>query len=246
MPVSSNSMSSYVPGVHSTAWSRPCLLSRLSTPRVTSVDEPSGATSHSRAMTWARGVLLSRRSRTRGRPRISTRSVSGSESKQTERPSSSRWSGGRSLALPKGKKRPASRPVCCGERTTTGSALAPRGRESQLTCWLGHLASPTQRPGSTSYDVAGGTGSVIQARSRGSAMAPVSMPLRCWSHQRRVSWRKPMAGPGGRPRSGYWCDHGPTMPRTRSSGRCSTSRNTASRYGSFQPPTARTAASMAV
>ena len=30
-------------------------------------------------------------------------------------------------------------------------------------------------------------------------MTPVSSPFRCWSHQRRVSWRNPIAGPGGRP-----------------------------------------------
>lgn len=211
---------------------------------MTRVEEPSGATSQSRAITWP--VRTSERTErwTFARPRISIGAWRTGNSKQTDFASSSRWSGGRSASLPKGKKRPASRPVCCGDLTTIGSPWS--AYETGVTCGEGQAVSATQRPGSSGYTVAGGCDSLIQERSSGSSMTPVSSPLRWWSHQRNVSWRKPMAGPGGSPRSGYWCDHGPISPRTRDGSRCSTSRRTVSRYGSCQPPTASTAASMAV
>lgn len=76
-------------------------------------------------------------------------------------------------------------------------------------------------------------------------MTPESSSFSQWSHQRRVSWRKPIAGPGGSPRSGYWCDQGPMIPRTREGSRCCTRRSTVSRYGSCQPPTASTDALIA-
>ena len=42
-------------------------------------------------------------------------------------------------------------------------------------------------------------------------MIPVSSPFSHWSHQRRHSWRKPIAGPGSTS-SGNECDHGPISP----------------------------------
>jgi hypothetical protein len=139
MPFSSNVTSSAAPGSQGTARSPPWRADRLSTPRVTRVEDSSGATSQSRATT--------------------------------------------SRAAPQ-----------------TSAAAAPS-------------AAPAPRP---------------------------PRPLR----KRSVSWREPIAGPGGRPRSGYWCDQGPIRPWTRSTGRCSTRRRTVSRYGSCRPPTARTAASI--
>ncbi|OUE14765.1 hypothetical protein CMMCA002_01280 [Clavibacter michiganensis subsp. michiganensis] len=91
--------------------------------------------------------------------------------------------------------------------------------------------------------MAGGSESLRKARSAGSDSTPVSTPFSQRSHQRSVSCRKPIDGPGARPRSGYWCDQGPTMPFA-GPGRFSTRRSTASRYGSAQPPTASTAASI--
>ena len=73
--------------------------------------------------TWPRGTSIRIRSFTRGRPRISTGTSTTGNSNQTDLASSSRWSGGRSASLPNGTKRPASSPVCCGERTVCGPAL---------------------------------------------------------------------------------------------------------------------------
>lgn len=243
MPLRSKTTSSVSPGGQSSVRSRPCRAARLSTPRVTRVEEPSGATSQSRATAWPRGTSIRRRSFTRGRPRISIGASATGNSNDTDFASSSRWSGGRSASLPNGKKRPASTPVCCGEATIRSPPW--RAYATGETFSEGQLASPTQRPGSVSYTVAGGCEPLIQDRSSGSRITPVSWPLRCWSHQRSVSWRKPIAGPGGSPRSGYWCDQGPISPRTCSGSRCSTSRRTVSRYGSCQPPTARTFALIA-
>ncbi len=251
MPFSSNTTSSYAPTGHGTALSRPSRAERFSAPRVTSVEEPSGATSHRRATTWPYGTSIRSRAVTCARPRTSTGSRPTGNSKQADFASSSRWSGGRSASLPNGKNRPASSPVCCGEATATGAPWS--AYVTGVTAGEGHSASPTQRPGSTSYVVAGGWDSEIQERSRGSSITPLSPAPEAlsesvfsqWSHHRRVSWRNPIAGPGGSPRSGYWCDHGPISPRTRSAGRRETSRSTASRYGSCQPPTARTAAPIA-
>jgi hypothetical protein len=50
-----------------------------------------------------------------------------------------------------------------------------------------------------------------------------------------------MAGPGSRWMSGYWWLQGPTIPRAGQE-RFASSRKTVFRYGSAQPPTARTAA----
>ncbi len=245
MPFSSKVTSSYEPTGQGSARSRPRRAERFSAPRVTSVEEPSGATSHSRATTCPYGTSSRSRRVTDGRPKISTGSSRPTgNSKQADFASSSRWSGGRSASLPKGKKRPASSPVCCGEATSTGAPWNTYG--TGMTDADGQDFSPTQRPGSSSYTVAGGCESLIQVRSSGSSITPLSAPFSQWSHQRRVSCRKPMAGPGGSPRSGYWCDQGPIRPRTRAGGRCSTSRSTVSRYGSCQPPTASTAAPMAV
>lgn len=147
MPFRSNATFSVVPGSAGTVRSRPRRADRFRAPRVTSVDAPSGATSQRRAITWPLGDAdVSRRS-TRGRPSTQV-SAGTSNSKQADRASSSRWSGGRSAALPKGKKRPASTPVCCGDRTGTGvpwSAYVIGVTEGE-----GQAGSPTQRPGSSS------------------------------------------------------------------------------------------------
>ncbi|MDQ0401654.1 hypothetical protein J2S50_000203 [Streptomyces sp. DSM 40167] len=112
MPLSGKVTVSVAPGVHGTLRSRPSRAARLSAPRVTRVDDPSGATSQSRATACPYGTSIRRRRVTSGRPRISTGASVTGNSKHTERPSSSRWSGGRSASLPKGKNRPASTPVC--------------------------------------------------------------------------------------------------------------------------------------
>ena len=88
------STSSVAPGAHGTARSRPCARRRLSTPRVTRVDEPSGATSQSRAIDLpARRVACRAAAGRAGGPGSPSRSSATAKSKQTERPSSSRWSG---------------------------------------------------------------------------------------------------------------------------------------------------------
>lgn len=151
MPFSSKWTSSYEPTGHGTALSRPWRAERLSTPRVTRVEEPSGATSQRRATTCPYGTSIRRRSRTTGRPRISTgppESVPTGNSKQADFASSSRWSGGRSASLPKGKKRPASRPVCCGEATITGAPW--KAYVTGSTFGEGQDGSPTHRPGRVS------------------------------------------------------------------------------------------------
>ena len=50
--------------------------------------------------------------------------------------------------------------------------------------------------GNSGNSVAGRIVSMIQARNIGSSMMPVSTPFSQWSHQRSVSRRKPIAGPG--------------------------------------------------
>ena len=75
----------------------------------------------------------------------------------------------------------------------------------------GQVSSPTHRPGRSAWWPAGATGSCIHARSIGSSMTPVAASLSQWSHQRRHSWRKPIAGPGS-PSCGNACDHGPIRP----------------------------------
>ena len=98
------------------------------------------------------------------------------------------------------------RPVAGGQ----DAVVAERVRDG-CTCGDGQLASPTHRPGRSSYAVDGGTLSCIQIRSMGSSMTPLSAPHSQRSHQRTSSWRNPTAGPGW-PRWGYLCDHGPTRP----------------------------------
>ncbi len=56
-------------------------------------------------------------------------------------------------------------------------------------------------------------------------MIPVSVSFSHWSHQRRHSWRKPIAGPGW-PSCGKACDQGPISP-LRGPGRPSIRRGTA-------------------
>lgn len=126
MPFSSKVTSSYEPTGQGAARSRPPRADRFSAPRVTSVEAPSGATSQSRATTCPYGTSIRSRSVTRARPRTSTGSPGATgNSKHADLASSSRWSGGRSASLPRGRNRPASSPVCCGEATVTGAPWSP-------------------------------------------------------------------------------------------------------------------------
>ena len=83
-------------------------------------------------------------------------------------------------------------------------------------------SSATQWPGLDM--LSGEEGCIIQARMRGSASMPLSMPFSQRSHQAMHSPRKSMAGPGP-PVCGYLCPHGPTMPR-RGTWRLAISRKT--------------------
>ena len=70
------------------------------------VDAPSGATSFSRAASRATGRSAASSSSSTGAPRISRRAGRGAESKQSERPSSGRWSPGASPSAPKAHHSP--------------------------------------------------------------------------------------------------------------------------------------------
>ncbi len=150
MPFSSKANASVSPIRAGSARSRPWRAEKFRAPRVTRVEEPSGAMSQSRAITCPVGAAARRDRVTDGRPRISTGPPSSGtgKSKQAEWASSSRWSGGRSASLPKGKKRPASIPVCWGESTTTGEPWKPY--VTGVTYGEGQAGSVTQRPGSSS------------------------------------------------------------------------------------------------
>ena len=75
----------------------------------------------------------------------------------------------------------------------------------------GQASALTNRPGRSWCVVAGRTESCTQARSIGSCMMPLSIPFSQWSHQRRDSCRKPIAGNGVAFCGQAW-PHGPISP----------------------------------
>ena len=120
------------------------------------VEAPSGVTSLRRTQTKALGRSTASSRVTLGAPRISSRSVSGAPSKIIERPSSTRWSKGRSGSMPDPLQMPEASPRDCGEVVRTalsapGLAESLPPASSARTCGLilalGQPGSATQRPG---------------------------------------------------------------------------------------------------
>ena len=105
--------------------------------------------------------------------------------------------------------RPASRPAAVG---APGAAVlagrlglrwrpAPAQREAPRRRRPTAAARPARPPSGRALRVVAGRrhGSWIHARSIGSSMMPVSMPLSQWSNQRTNSCRNPIVGPGAPP-----------------------------------------------
>src|SRR4029077_11019509 len=99
-----------------------------------------------------------------------------------------------------GTQSPENLPSVCGEHTERAvkGAIASRSSSSDknkrrvVSVCGGHEGSAIQRPGNVSWWLAGFTLSVIQARSIGSSITPVSTPLSQQSHQPKISWRNPI------------------------------------------------------
>jgi hypothetical protein len=120
------------------------------------VEAPSGVTSLRRTQTKALGRSTASSRVTRGAPRISSRSDKGALSKTIERPSSTRWSKGRSGSMPDPLQMPEASPRDCGDVVVTvlsapglAESLPPVSSASScgLILALGQAGSATQRPG---------------------------------------------------------------------------------------------------
>ena len=221
MPSSSTTTRARAPGSSGSgcSWLSRCV--RLSTPRVTSSELPSGATSQSRAAICATGRSLSSSSSTRALPISSIRSGSAAEVKLSARPSSARWSTALSASLPSAHQTPLSRPqsrsveISSRRSSESGSSREPAVGQPQPSLLdarrgPGLLRHPAARRAPRAAPRAPPAPASTRASSGSSAM-PVSSPFSHWSHQRRHSWRKPIAGPGSTS-SGNACDHGPISP----------------------------------
>ena len=221
-------------------------------PKLTRATSPSARTSERRALTWATGRSLATSRVTTGAPKNASGSASGSVSKQSETASSVRWSSGHSgLPSPFFSQMGLVLPTVAGDATASvrfgpGASSIPSGLRCHVRSrirGLGHASSATHPPGACSRTAAGGAESCIQARIIGSSAIPASAaespaaatfsvssfssasrPLSHRSHHRRLSSRKPTAGPGFA-WCGYWWPHGPTRA-LRGTSRCSISRNT--------------------
>ena len=112
------------PGTSGTTRSCPSRCVRLSCPRVTSSEAPPGSSSQRRTLTSASGRSLTSVRSATAWPSSSSGASSGGESKHSERPSSARWSNGRSSEWPSAHQAPPSRPVVCAPRTSGTVALA--------------------------------------------------------------------------------------------------------------------------
>ena len=116
-------------------------------PRVTSVEEPSGATSHRRTATSARGRSAARVTDTSGNPSSSTRVASGPDVNESARASSARWSVGKSTGPPYGHQTPESSPAVCTPTISAGPSSPGKGSVRSSFRGGGHEGSAIQRPG---------------------------------------------------------------------------------------------------
>ena len=135
---------------HGTRWQR------LSWPRVTSSDAPSGAPRTAGQRRAPAGGRSDSTSRASPKPRISSGSARGSEVKVSERASSPRWSSGRSAERPSAHQAPPSRPTVWtlpielrpARDAGSPSVPSPSASARGAIRGEGHAALATQRPGS--------------------------------------------------------------------------------------------------
>ena len=233
---------------------RSCVSSwvRLRRPKLTRATAPSACTSERRALTWATGRSLATSRVTTGAPRKASGFARGSVSKQSETASSARWSTGHSgLPSPFFSQMGLVLPMVAGDAIASGrSGPGPSSSPSGLRCQVrpGSGGSATSPPPPSPPAPAPGPRRAGRCRASrpGSSARPLSrhppptrpppppspfplsppplVPLSHRSHHRRLSVRKPIAGPG-LAWCGYWCPHGPTRA-LRGTSRCSISRNT--------------------
>ena len=236
-----------------TGTSRACSWSsgwhRFRKPRVMTVDAPSGATSHSRAATNARGrsALDAQRHDRLPEHLEALRDRRGVEGQGARVVAAlvDRDVGRVAVGAPGARVQPD---VCglvwTSAASPVGSAVSPPRRGRRPAAARRGRATPPRRPTARVVrrsPAPARTGSCIHARSIGSSMIAGVAALECSSHQRTHSWRKPISGPGARSRA--TCPHGPTSP-LRGTSRFARSRKTASTYASAHPETARTGISM--
>ena len=178
---------------------------------MTRSDEPSGATSQRRTATSACGRSTSSSSDDLADARGSRAArASGSKSHVSETRVLDALVAGEvgrpALRAPDARLDPAR--LHAEERARTAAELAAPPWRCSATATPARPPSARRAP---RRSCRGAAESCIQARSIGSSMIPVSMPLSQWSHQRTHSWRKPMLGPGSAS-SGNACAHGPMRP----------------------------------
>ena len=195
------------------------------------VEDPSGATSHSRATRTAqRSCPTTSRSRQLRGPQklqrgLQRHAVGGETHRKrivprADPPPISAFS-------PIGKNSPAVIPRRCGVHTTAPiSGLRPRPRtpasENGIShvprnpIGLGHSASAIQCPvdDARAAGVRRGRSAACRPDSAGSSSAPFATPFNQRSHQRTASCKKPdLRVPAPRV-CGYWCTQGPMIPFT--------------------------------
>ena len=149
---------------------------RLRTPRVTSDEVPSGATSQSRAASAPRavGLELELTARSRAARRVLERRAESNRARAVVRALVDR---ARSTGLPSRPRTPLSSPQSRIRRGSPGRRRARPSPRRGSMFGEGQRSPRPSGPAAPRSWRAGATGSCIQARSTGSSMIPVSLAL---------------------------------------------------------------------